>query len=509
MDDVADLLESVRRKGVHVWSESGQLRYRAPKGALTEQEIQRLRASKAAMIALLLRAPSDPDARRESPLAITRAPLAFSQLAHWNAYRLFEQPSVRQVACALRLRGRLDFEALRHSIGELMRRHVALRTRILMFGGAPVQEICEPGDPPLELIDLTVVPATLRAVQVSHSIDELMLRPVDVASDPLFAARLVRLSADEHVLVLALEHMIADGFSLGVLTRDLFAIYVAAVLRVPPSLPPIHTQFIEYSALQRREHNAWLRAHESYWRERFAGCDRLAFPEDASPQERTRIGRATVPFSIDSETKLALREWCRQRRTTMALAVFTAYVALVLRWCRARQSVFLFQSDGRYPAVENAIGYFAAPLYLRIELQDDDTFVDLLEQVTREYCSAYEHADFSYFASQVPRLELTRNTAFNWLPSGSQVDLSALESTEHALSCAEIPFQNPLLRKFRVDTEPATILFESEHDVSADIAFPVHRFSITRMQIFAQQLLAFVQAMLRHPDGRVTRALLQ
>lgn len=511
MDKVADVLASVRKKGVKLWAEDGQLHYKAPKGALLQEEVERLRLLRNQVVALLERInvedSAEPKLEPRSPL--NRAPLAFSQLAHWHLYGLSERRAMRQVASATRVRGRLSLDALRKSIADVVHRHEALRTRIIVLDGVPIQDISESGDCEIIVDDVTTLSESFREVEVKRLIEQLILEPIDVAAGPLFGVRLVKLRDDEYVLIMAMEHMIADGLSLNVLARDLLVAYMQALKRCAFPLPKIPVQFADYAVWQRNTQRSWLAKHGAYWNKRLIGYQRLRFPEDQSLQVATLLGRGTIPLQIGKDLKAQLREWSRLRQTTLVMTVFTAYVALVLRWCNASESVIPYQFDGRVnPTVENTIGYFASVLYLRIELREDDSFIDLVHRVTVEYCQAYEHADFSYMAAQVPRPEFTRNTVFNWVPQGSNLDLSALDGSADAITCSQIRFTRPMLKTLELDVEPMILLFDTDDEVVGGIYFSLNRFSLSRMERFGRNFLMFIEALLRQPERRVRDILL-
>lgn len=510
-DRLADVLESVRNKGVRLWSEHGQLRYKALKGALAKEEIEELRASRGQIVALLEKTPDGETAepRLEPRRLIGCVPLTFSQLAHWHSYQLSERRGLRMVASAVRLRGRLDVGALQKSVNEIFRRHDALRTRIVVCDGIPVQEIDESGDCEIKVDDLTTLSKNVREIEVQRLIDQLILEPIDVAVGPLSGIRLLRLCDDEHVLIVGLEHIISDGFSLNILFREIFIAYMQALRGRDFSLPAIPIQFADYAVWQRNAEKSWIEKNGAYWNEHLTGCRRLRFPDDKSLPTTNPLGWRTVRFQIGRDLKVKLREWCRLKQTTLVMSVFTAYVGLVLRWCDASDAVFQFQIDGRVsPEIENTIGYFASALPLRVELLEEDSFFDLMKRLTDEYCTAYEHADFSYLEAQVPRPEFTRNTCFNWLPQSPKFGLSVSGGFEDVITCSPVPFENPMQKSLERDTEPMIGFVDTDEEIGGVVVFPLNRFSVETMERFGRNLLVFLRALLRHPDGRVKDVLL-
>lgn len=506
-ESIAAVLDSIQSKGIRLWLENGQLHYRAPVGALTQDEIQTLRASKESIIRLLPAscAAEAADPMRGMGLRCYRAPLAFSQLAHWNLYGLSERPAIRQVASAMRLHGRLDIGAFRGSVAEVVRRHDALRTRIVVCEEGPLQEIADSCDYELIIDDLTQVREDRRDVEVLRQIDQLILNPIDVAFDPMWGLRLLAVSDTEHVLVIAMEHMISDAFSRGIFLRELLAAYAQAVEGERFSLPAVSVQFGDYAIWQRSAHKEWLGLHSAYWDKKIAGCDELTFPEDQLSDNRGFAGWGAVPVRIGRGVKTELSEWSRLTRTTLVMSIFTAFVALVLRWCNVSESLIRYQSDGRdSPSVENTIGYFASVLYLRIELHRDDSFVDLIRRVTEEYCRANEHADFSYMASKVPCPQFTRKVSFNWVPKESGIDSSMSRRSEGALDFSPVSFQHPMLKSMNLHREPGILLHDTEGDVVGEVLFPMSRFSLHAIKRFAETFVIFLERLRTRPECRVS-----
>lgn len=504
-ETISDVLGRVRSKGVKLWVENGQLRYKAPRGTLSEDEITRLRVSKVQIVEFLEKASDlayaeptlEPRTQRD------RAPVAYSQLAHWNLYGLSERPSFRQVVSVQRLLGRLNVELLRTALVAIVQRHEALRTRIVYSCASLTQEIASSVNCELEVYDLGELSEDDRETEMARLIEEHILQPVDLGVDPLFGLRLLRLGEKEHVLIVAMEHMISDEFSVRVLLRDLFTCYTQLSRGSQLDLPKLPVQFADYAVWRRKSISSWLQRHTAYWNEHLAGCGRLRFPEDRSFPVSTRLGWGSVRFTIGRELKTELSDWCRLNRTTLVMSVFTAYVGLVLRWCSASDAVIEYQSDGRIsPAIENTIGYFAAVLYIRIRICASETFTELLDQVTAEYCRAFEHADFSYLEAQQPRPEFARNTCFNWVPRGAPLNLSQLEGSEDTITHSPVRFVFPM-HNFERDNEPVVLLYDGDTEILGDIYFPKSRFSVESVERFGRNFLVFIRGLLSQSSAPI------
>lgn len=504
--NLGDILGSIQRRGVKLWVEAGQLRFKAPNGCLTPSELESLREFRGQILALLQEVAGVGGGEQSSSMhrRAYYAPLAFTQLAHWHAYQLSYRRAIRQIASAVRLRGRLDVDALRKSIEHNIRRQGALRTRIIVLDGMPVQEVFESVDYDLQVQDLTALSGDSRESEVQRQIEALILEPIDVAADPLFATRLLRLRDDEHVLILAMEHMISDAFSMGILVRDLISAYLGE-LHGGGTLPEVHVQFADFALWQRTALESRLLKDGYLLNDRLKGCQRLLFPRDLSVSQTAHLGRAVVGFRISKALKEELNAWSKRWGTTLVMGVLTAYVGLVLRWCRASEFVVQFVIDGRTSEeLENTVGYFASVLYLRIRSFEDDTFIDLMHRVTNEYCKAYEDADCAYIAAQKPRPEFTRNTAFNWVPQASKIDLSGMKESNNAIDYSLVPFEHPMLKRLDSDHEPTVLFNDTDEDVVGRVYFSPDRLTVSTMERFAHTFLTFLQALLRKPAERVS-----
>ncbi|WP_129782633.1 condensation domain-containing protein [Peristeroidobacter soli] len=510
MDNIADVLSSLRERGVRLWLEGDQLRYKAPVGALTQEDIDRLRASKRTVIDLLL---AFEEPREGAPVLVheqvRRAPLTFAQLAHWHAYRLSERRAIRQIASATRVVGHFNVELFKRSASEIVRRSDALRTVIVVANGVPTQEMSSEGVRQVRVEDWTGRSKDVRDMAVQETIDRLVLEPIDIAVGPLFEMRLLKILEDEHVIVVVMDHMISDAYSMNILLRDTFAAYVQAIGEGSISLPPMPLQYADYAVCQRRGLEAWKEEHEAYWTQRLAGCHRQRFPNRRGLQCRARPGWGTVHFSINRRLKAALRDWSRTRKTTLVMSIFTAYVALVMRWCGTSESVVQYQSDGRVsPSVQDTIGFFATVLYLRISVLEADSFVDLLNRVTQEYCQAYEHADFSYLSAKDDVEGFTRNTTFNWVPQGSKIDVSRLAGSADEISLSSVGFTHPTLKQLELDYEPVMLLYDADDEVIGNFQFPLGQFTVESMERLAQAFLVYLNALVEQPERKVQEVVL-
>jgi hypothetical protein len=493
-NDLTDILGHFHRKGVRLWSEDGRLRYKAPKGALGHEDVEKLRVCGRQILALLEKSSiAQRDMRTLMPRSQRdRAPLTFAQVRGWRWLCSRGWPGHRTMARALRLCGPLNVEALHKSIEYLADRHEALRTQIVKVDRSPLQIVRQSAGVLLPVHDMTSLPAAECTIEAEKLFERVITEPIDLTHDPLFAAELARLGRHEHMLVLATDHIISDAISMNILVRDLFSVYerhVRGQIAVLPSLP---VQYPDYAQWQQDTHDTWLRMHGAYWSTRFKGYARAQLPRQRNDDV---MGLCNVPIPITADLRDRLYEWSRLRRTTVAMTVLTAYVALLMRLCRVSDIAIRYQSDGRAdPKVENVVGFFASALYLRMMAHQEQTFRDLLNHVTEEYCNAYAHADFSWIETQDPQPDFTRCPGFSWIPyeSGGEQVVPMASNSDLTVSLSE--FGNPLHKKLLDSDGEISVEFCSGRDwLAGKVYFLAPDFSVEAMEQFGRNLVKMIQ----------------
>ena len=356
------------------------------------------------------------EGHRAPPLAPVprgrRIPLSFAQQRFWFVERLGAAPAAYNVPVVLRLHGALDARALGRALDGVVARHEALRTIFPTVDGAPVQEILPALSIPLPLDDLShlsIDEAETRAKEVS---DEEARRVFDLAAGPLLRARLLRLAADDHVLLLTMHHVVVDAWSLGILFRELGALYAAEVEGRDADLPPLPVQYADYAVWQReRLDGPALEGELAYWRERLEGAATLALPTDRPHPAVQSFRGATHPFQLPRETWEAVSALARRSGATPFMALLAAFDAVLHRWSGTEDVVVGSPVAGRAQAeTEPLIGVFLNTLALRADLSGDPTFAELLGRVRETTLDAYAHQEVP-FERLVEELKIERSLA--------------------------------------------------------------------------------------------------
>ncbi|MDL2082277.1 condensation domain-containing protein, partial [Streptomyces sp. GXMU-J15] len=319
----------------------------------------------------------------------------------------------------LRVRGRLDVEALGAAFSGLVARHEVLRTRFVIgAGGEPVQIVDEPGPVRIRLIDLSGVhDPQARETRVRETADAEALKPFDLAADALLRVCLVRVSDEDHVLVLAMHHIVSDGWSIGVLTRELGELYAAAVEERDAKLPELPVQYADFAIWQRQ----WLQGDVlqrqlGYWRNQLAGLEPLELPTDhPRPAERTGKG-ASVEFDLPGDLTAGLRAVAAGTGTSLYMVLLAAFNILLGTYARRDDVAVGTPIAGRNRAeIEGLIGFFVNTLVIRADLSTSPTFKDLLAQIKDTTLAAYDHQDLPFerlVEELAPERDLSRTPLF-------------------------------------------------------------------------------------------------
>ncbi|MFJ7147383.1 non-ribosomal peptide synthase/polyketide synthase [Streptomyces sp. NPDC100445] len=334
----------------------------------------------------------------------TPAPLSYAQQRLWFLDR-FEPGSTEYTTLSvLRLRGPLDTAALGTALDGLVARHGTLRTTFAEHDGQARQVVHPPRPVGLTVEDLAD-PAALDAL-VEHE----AATPFDLATGPLLRARLARLTADEHVLVLAVHHIATDGWSVGVLGRDLGELYAAALDGRRPDLPELPVRYTDYAAWQRGRTDR-ADADLAHWRRALGGVTPLELPTDRPrPAVRTRDG-ALVTFTLPAALTGRLRARGREADATLYMTLVAACQVLLARWAGQEDVTVGTVTAGRErPELHDVVGMFVNTLVLRARVRPDLSFRELLTEVRATVLEAFAHQDVP-FERVVDALQPERDTS--------------------------------------------------------------------------------------------------
>ncbi len=326
-------------------------------------------------------------------------PLSFAQQRLWFLDQLEPGSAFYNVPTALRLTGSLDAAVLAQALSEVVRRHESLRTTFAEADGQPVQLIHPPSALALPVEDLGHLDETEREAQAQQLATEEAQQPFDLAAGPLLRVRLLRLSDEQHILLFTMHHIISDGWSMGVLIREVTGLYEAYLKGEASPLAELSIQYADFAVWQREWMSGEVLERElNYWRQQLAGAPPvLELPTDRPRPPVQSIAGARHAFLLPGELSEALRRLSREEGVTLFMTLLAAWQALLSRYSGQGEVVVGSPIAGRNRAeVEPLIGFFVNTLALRTELSGDPSFGELLRRV-REVClGAYAHQDVPF-----------------------------------------------------------------------------------------------------------------
>jgi amino acid adenylation domain-containing protein len=359
------------------------------------------------------------DARREAHVALPPlgprggrddAPLSFAQQRFWFVEQMGAAGAAYHIPLSITLRGALDAGALRTALDGLVARHATLRTTFHLHGAEPVQTVAPSLSVELPLHDLTDLPANARTAEAERISAGEWTAPFDLARGPLMRARLLRLAADEHRLLLTFHHVVCDAWSLGVAFRELGELYGAAVGGRTASLPPLAIQYADYAAWQRGRLTGDALAGElAFWRERLQGAAVLQLPTDR-PRPAVQSFRGAIhPFRMSGDLSRRVAELARREGATPFMVLLAAFNVLLSRWSGTEDVVVGSPVAGRVPQeTEALVGVFVNTLALRADLSGEPTFLDVVTRVREGTLDAYAHQEVP-FERLVEELKVERS----------------------------------------------------------------------------------------------------
>ncbi|BAY41871.1 nonribosomal protein synthetase (plasmid) [Nostoc sp. NIES-2111] len=430
-------------------------------------------------------------------------PLSFSQQRLWFFSQLEPQSSAYNIPAAIRLTGRLNIAALENSINEIVHRHEILRTTFTVVDEEPVQVISSTTKLQLKIIDLQNIPATARETEALRLATVEAQTPFNLEKDSLLRVSLLRLGETDHVILFTMHHIVSDGWSTGILIRELTTVYQACNRGQPSNLPELPIQYADFAVWQRQ----WLQGeiyHKqlNYWKQQLGGeLPVLKLPTDRPrPAIQTDRG-ATQTFTLSESLTAALKNLSQQEGVTLFMTLLAAFKVLLHRYTQQDDILVGTPIANRNRSeIEGLIGFFVNTLVLRSNLQANPTFKELLAQVREVTLGAYAHQDLP-FEQLVEELQPERDLSHSSLFQVMFILQNAPTETLH--------LPDLTLNSLKVESQTANFdltlsMVEVDTELMGSIEYNTDLFNadrITRMWGHFQTLLSGIIA---HPEQNLS-----
>ncbi|MEO8191049.1 MAG: amino acid adenylation domain-containing protein [Acidobacteriota bacterium] len=446
-----------------------------------------------------------PSAPIPRSLAGSSLPLSFAQRRLWLIEQIDPGNTAYLIRRVYRLSGPLRPETLQRAIQAVVARHASLRTRFVGSGEEPRQEVVAEGDLDfaLEFADLSALPPVEREAEVTRRAEMEAYRPFDLSVAPLVRASLSRVGPEEHALVVTLHHLVGDGWSLGILFREVSAFYRAALEGRSATLPPLPIQYPDFAAWQRNWMSGEVLERQlGYWRSEIAGIPEVAeLPADRPRPPRRSSAGERRPLRFSPAIADALKTLGRRHESTLFMTLLACYAALLAQSTAQEDLMIGSPIAGRNRLeTESLIGLFLNTLVMRARLAGDPTFSELLGRVRNAALGAYAHQDLP-FEKLVDELRPSRSLAYNpifqiWFvlqnaPSAAW-DLPGIRAT---------PIPPPAIQ---VRHDVQLTMWESDGGLEGSLDFSADLFDSSTMDSLAHEFGVVVEAVTSDPRIRLS-----
>jgi len=439
-------------------------------------------------------------------------PLSFAQERLWFLDRLEPGSSAYNLPTSVRLRGTLKVEALERSLNAIMARHESLRTTFQIQEGQTVQVIAPPGEQtwPLPIFELISLPEAERENAARRQVIEEVQRPFDLVTGPLVRARLLRLADEDHVLVLTLHHIISDGWSLGVLVREVATFYGAfasgrlSADEAKVLLPQLSIQYPDFALWQR----GWLSGEIlenqiNYWKKQLAGAPTLQLPTDRPRPLVQTFNGSSETIVLPASLIESLKALSQHEGATLFMTLLAAFQVLLQRYGghASRDIVVGSPTANRTRAeIEDLIGFFVNMLVLRTDLSGDPTFRELLARVREVAVGAFDHQDLPFerlVEVLQPERDLSRQPLFQVSFVLQNAPLGALELAGLDLSFFEMGSGSS---KFDL----TLFLTEINQELIASFEYNTDLFDASTIQRMLAHWQRLLEGVVANPDQRLS-----
>jgi amino acid adenylation domain-containing protein len=435
-------------------------------------------------------------------------PLSFAQQRLWFIDQMEPGSGFYNIPVALRLKGELEVEALEFSLNGIIRRHEALRTTFATVAGEPMQVISNAWNLHLDVEDISSLSEAERTLEVERRAEAESRQGFDLGEGPLLRLKLLRLAADEHLLLLTMHQIIADGWSMGILVREVVALYEAHRKGVSAVLPELPIQYADYAVWQREYLSGKVLEQQlTYWTKQLAGAPAvLDLPLDRPrPDEQTYRG-AQQEMALNANLSDELRALSRRESVTLYMTLLAAFDVLLYYYTRNEDIVVGTGIANRNQLeVEGLIGCFVNQLALRVNLSGDQTFRELLQQVREVTLEAYAHQEVP-FDRLVEALKQERSLKYSPV---FQVRLILQNTPMTELEIPGLSFSPIEVNHGTTQLDLNLRLTESEQSIVGSVEYSTDLFNASTITRILRGFETLAMEVVKHPEARLSELIVK
>jgi amino acid adenylation domain-containing protein len=427
----------------------------------------------------------------------SRFPVSFSQLREWILDRLEPGNPAYNIPSNLRIEGPLSIPVLTAALQGLVHRHEVFRTAFAAADGEPLQVVLPEVRLEVPVIDLAALPEEARQAELWRRVRQETGTGFDLSAAPLLRARIVRLGPADHALLSTVHHIISDGWSMGILNRELAALYEGT------PLPPLPVQYADYAVwLRRRLDGEGLERQSGYWRQRLAGAPQLLELPTDRPRPPVRSSRGSrVRMELPQPLAGRLEELARRHGASLFMVLLAGYQALLARWSGQDDVVVGTYSGNRARReLEGLIGFFINTLVLRTDLSGEPSFAELVGRARETTLGAFAHQDVP-FEKLLEILQLPRDPSRTPLFQALLV-LQNFPPARADLSTG-VRLTGMAVGSEKSDYDLALWLGEGPDGIAGTFEYSTDLFDEATIERLAAQLRTLLEAAVADPDRNV------
>ena len=426
-------------------------------------------------------------------------PLSFAQQRLWFLHQFDPHNPAYNIPAAVRLQGAIQIEVLKKAIEAIIDRHEVFRTIFISLDGTPMQVISRKSRITIEEIDLSTFDPEDRETILIQRIQDEARKPFNLSRGPLLRPVIFKLDEKDYVLLLSMHHIISDGWSIGVLIREMVALYQAFLKGLPNPLPPLKIQYADFAVWQRKHLSGErLDSLLNFWKAQLVPePPPLNLPTDFPRPPVVTHNGASVSVTVEPRLTHAVRELAAGHQATLFMTLLAVYKLLLFRYTGQTDIAVGTTIANRNRAdIEPLIGFFVNTLVLRNHLNPRWSFTRLLEDVKSVALDAFEHQDvpFEMLVEKFqPARDLSRTPFFQ-----------VMFSVQHA---SEFKFDAPDVKITPLEVGPATAKFdmsfsvtEFEDHLQVSIEYNRDLFTSETMQRFLGHYIHLLRQITENPD---------
>jgi len=470
--------------------------------------VKRIYALSPAQLALLERrlqaetlAPAKPPLSRY-PRDRDAFPLSFAQERLWFFDQFQPNTPMYNIPGTYSFAGPLNVAALEQSLNEIVRRHEILRMTFAAVDGEPVQIIAPTRRQQLPVVDLRDMPDTTRYLEAQRLITQEAVCPFDLGRGPLLRTTLLRLGDAEHILLLTMHHIISDGWSVGVLLRELTVLYDAYSAGRSSPLPKLPIQYVDFALFQRQ----WLqgdilKTHLAYWKRQLDGAPSvLSLPTDRPRLAIQTFRGAVQSCAVSASVTAALKALSQRAEVTLFMTLLAAFQTLLYRYSgQEDQVVGTLIANRNHTAIEGLIGFFVNTLVLRTDLSGNPSFLQLLARVREVTWEAYAHQDLP-FEKIVEELQPTRSMGHHPV---FQVLFTLQNAPMGSQYAAATPGDAPAASNGTAKFDLALFMAETGQGLVGSVEYNTDLFDATTILQMLEHFTALLEGVATNPEWRL------